>query len=602
MQGGRPNVTPDTTTSQLSDDLENMIAHNYSVEQVRAVLKSGGMDDKKVNEHTDQYTDKYNAIKKSVKKFLHRIEKTYGELEIPKLISKGIKHAHKIGLSDKQRELFLKFVKEGDHFNTFMAEKKPTSMARFLGHDKSMTPTVNIEPVEHSKLNELSMLHDASKHIHNDVKHSLTMYVDCAYQAVSGTYDKKTHNVNVAIHPIIAALFLPKIKYIEDRMLVTNIARVVLSRSAAYLKNGNHFNAGTTLHEITCDFDLANDIAYDPNAGEYFMDSSPLDNLIKRYRAQVELYQSVLNLRQGRYFGKGYTTNDDGISGFLRIINTYEWTFFDSPDLYHVQDEGTILRKLLAIFSCRPTFLQLSTLGTSIYASTLQPLSKTTFINVPIINLRLPSNIMSGNTGANQTIPLTSAMRQTDVFIEHRTPVPKHKEVVYSNKIAFFYANRRSPTINVGPQYNNPIVLKFMNSPYPFSFSSTNVNNTPVDSPTTIPINNKMFMLRSVVAVGIPKPAQSNISSFSNCSALIRFNTQVSTFRTTVQPQAPNSTYYYNPYECDNQWVDPATNIIQTVDPIYEIDDVPPVPNPTNILGADNIKRYYGTIYVYTEV
>ena len=597
MQGGRP-LTQDTTPH--NEDFENIIKHGYTPEQARSIFEAHGMKKSEVDELIDKIIDTRAAVKKTVKKFLGKIQRTYGELEIPKLITKGIKHANKVGLSDAQRHLFLRYIKEGDRFGSYMPEKKSTLMARFLGNDRTLSPSVSIEPAEHSKLNELSMLYDATKHIHNDIKHTINMYHDCAFQAVNGQYDKKRHNVNIAIHPIIAALFLPKIQYIEDRMLITNIARIVLSRSGAYLKNGAQFvNSGTTLHELTCDFDLANDIAYDPNASEQFMNSTPLDNLIKRYRAQSELYQCVLNLRQGRYFGTEYG-KDNGISGFLRIINTYEWTFFDSPDLYHVQDEGTILRKLLAVFSCRPTFIQLRSVGTSLTAAPLFDLSKTVFMNVPIINLRLPANVLGNNsqTQHNPMINLQSALSQTDVMIEHRTIVPKHKDVVFSNKIAFFYVNRRTPTINIGPKYNNPMILTFMNSPLPFNINSSSINLTPIGASPTMPINNKQFNLRSVVVVD-PPPATNtppDMSMSSICGAVILYDDNSSRFQTQRLPTTFNKHWYYNPYKCGFEWVDQVSGVTHNFEPIRDIVD----PAPEEMSPA-YLKMYCGTIYVYTE-
>jgi hypothetical protein len=593
MQGGRP-LTPDTTPQ--NEDFENIIKHGYTPEQARSIFEAHGMKKSEVDELIDKIIDTRAAVKKTVKKFLGKIQRTYGDLEIPKLITKGIKHANKVGLSDAQRHLFLRYIKEGDRFGSYMPEKKSTTMARFLGNDRTLTPNVSIEPIEHSKLNELSMLYDATKHIHNDVKHSINMYFDCAYAAISGLYDKKRHNVNIAIHPIIAALFLPKINYIEDRMLVTNIARIVLSRSGAYLKDGAQFvNSGTTLHELTCDFDLANDIAYDPNAGDQFMNSTPLDNLIKRYRAQTELYQCVLNLRQGRYYGTEYG-KDSGISGFLRIINTYEWTFFDSPDLYHVQDEGTILRKLLAIYSCRPTFIQLRSVVNSLTAAPLFDLSKTVFMNVPIINLRLPSNIVGANTQVNPPITLSQALSQTDTMIEHRQIVPKHKDVVFSNKVAFFYVNRRTPTINIGPRYNNPMILTFMNSPLPFNLNSGSINKTAVHSPATMPINNKQFNLRSVVTVNEPTQASNqDMSMSSTCGVFINYDDNASLFQTQRPPITYNKTLFYEPYRCATSWIDQTSQLPATYDPV-EIDVQPGHP-----MNPIQTKLELGTIYVYTE-
>ncbi len=212
---------------------------------------------------------------------------------------------------------------KGDLYSEFsyQRELRYSPMAKFLGFDFVHGQMIRITPKDHNKLNELHMLYDETKHIHADVKTNVANYRDCAPEAITGQYDRKKHNVSVSIHPVLAALFFPKVDYIEKRMLYTNIARMVLSRAQAYLKNFNfHLHTNIVPGELEAEFELAHDIAYDPNALEYFKDDSPMDNILKRYRCQIELYLAVLNLRQGRYYSTGYAEND-GIAGFIRVIN-----------------------------------------------------------------------------------------------------------------------------------------------------------------------------------------------------------------------------------------------------------------------------------------
>jgi len=296
--------------------------------------------------------------------------------------------------------------------------------------------------------------------------------------------------------------------------LYSNVAKLVLSKAQAYLKNYNfNLQSNVAPGELDAEFELAFDIAFDPNALEYFKDDSPIDNILKRFRCQVELYKTVLNLRQGRYYSTDYDAND-GISGFLRIINSYDWTFFDSPDLFHVQDEGTVLRKLLAVFSCRPTFTQLSSF-TQRYGMGFTPitgLSKTVFINIPIVNIKLPIDLVGNQVHA---ISLARALTQTDYFIEHKIVVPKNKSVIFSNQVAFFYANRRYPTVNF-----NSVSMTMRCVSLPVSFiNQTTINTSIIHFDNRFRIGRDWFDLRAVIL--LQRPPITGVNVATGCSAAI---------------------------------------------------------------------------------
>jgi hypothetical protein len=277
---------------------------------------------------------------------------------------------------------------------------------------------------------------------------------------------------------------------------------------------------------------------------EYFKDDSPMDNIIKRYRCQIELYLSVLNLRQGRYYSTGYGEND-GISGFIRVINSYDWTFFDSPELFQVQDEGTILRKLLAVFSCRPTFTQLSSFSNryGLGYTTITDYAKTKFVNIPVVNIKLPIDLMGNQTHA---INLARALTQTDYFIEHKSVVPKNKSIIYSNQVAFFYANRRYPTVNFNNTAN--MTLRYMSLPISF-VNQTSINRTLIQFENKFRIGREWFDLRSVVVLN--RPPISGIDIATGCSALIAVDSN--------SPMAVDGgSFYicYNPSSASIQYLD----------------------------------------------
>lgn len=514
----------ETDEGDSNTDFDYFITSDLPIDQVYNMLKLKNMSDKEVDVIVDKIKETRERIRKVVTKFLGKINTSYGHLDIPELIKKGLKHAEKYGLTDAQKKVFINHVMKGDIYNTYsyQNELRYSPMAKFLGFDAVRGQMIRISPKDHSKLNELQILYDETKQIHADVKTQIFNYRDCAPEAITGKYDRTKHNVNVSVHPVLAALFIPKIDAIERRMLYTNIARMVLSRGQAYLRDANfHLQSNIAPGELDAEFELCHDIAHDPNALEYFKDDSPIDNILKRFRCQIELYQCVLNLRQGRYYSTGYGQND-GISGFIRVINSYDWTFFDSPELFHVQDEGTVLRKLLAVFSLRPTFTQLSSY-TNRYGlghTTITGMSKTVFVNIPIVNIKLPMDPVGGQK--YHAIPLRQALTQTDYFIEHKIVVPKNKSVIYSNKVAFFYANRRFPSVNF-----NALSMNMRCVSLPVSFvNQTTINHSILSFEPSFRIGRDWFDLRSVVI--LQRPPINGVDIAIGCSALIVSDQNVS--------------------------------------------------------------------------
>jgi hypothetical protein len=553
------------------------------------MLRLQKMSDKDIETIVQKVKDSRARIKKVVRKFLAKINASYGHLDIPELMNKGMKHATKYGLNKAQQEVFRKHVMKGDTHNhySYMNELKYSGMAKFLGFDTvGYGQMIKLKPKDFSKLNELHMLYDGSKQLHADVKHQMYLYESCAPQAIFGRYNSEKHNVAVCIHPVVAALFFPKIKYIENCMLKTNIARMVLTRARAYLKDYNVQLTNLGPDELEEEAQLAYNIAHDPNALSHFKDETPITNMIKRYKCQIELYNNVMNLRQGRYYSTGYDAND-GIAGFTRVLNSYEWTFFDSPDLYHVYDEGTILRKLLAVFSCRPTFTQLSSLTNrqGMGYTNLSGLGRTVFVNIPIINVKLPVGVYNDNRAS---VSLNDAISQTDLFVEHKSIVPKNKTVIYSKSVAFFYANRRYPSVNItGLQQN----MRYLHIPTPF-MNMVSVNNTIVDYRTPLRIGKDLFSLRSVVVLN-HSPLE-DVEIATGCSAMIDVDNDNYTYG--------EGTYiHYNPTVAsisllDENQTDETKSKYTANPPVTYIQELPPA---NNRIGFRQEAQERGTIFIY---
>jgi hypothetical protein len=483
-----------------------------SYDQLYATLKAQKKSQDEIDRTIDKVKNVKSKIEKVVKKFRSKVEQKYGHLSEPDLIRKGLKHAGKHNLSDVEKELFVSQVLRGTPYDslTYEGELRYSPMSRFLGLDNYAGQILNVQPKDQSKLNELVVLYNSTKSLFNNIKNQTYTYRDCAPEAITGKYNSEKHNVATYIHPLLAMLYFPQVEALERRTLKTNIARMIIQR-APMVANKVNLHDNVLPGELEGEFELAFAIAHDPNSLNQFSNESPIANLTKRFKCQIELWKSVSNLRQGRYYSSG--DRDDGITGFVKTLSTYNWTHFDSPDNLSIQDEGTLLKKFLSVFSIRPSFTQISSYvhRVSMGYTNVSGLARTTFVNLPVINIRLPTSV-TGST--NSVVHLDNALEQTDLFIENKVLVPKNKSVIYSQDMIFFYADRKFRTVNFA---NVNMGLRNI-ALGPSFIGATTLNQTQLRFNERPRIGKEMFRLRGVIVLQTPP---NNTDIVTGCSASI---------------------------------------------------------------------------------
>jgi hypothetical protein len=485
-----------------------------SYDQLYATLKAQKKSTDEINRTIDNVKKTKKKIEKVVRKFRSKVEQKYGHLSEPELVRKGLAHAGKYGLSDTEKEVFVHQVLKGKSYDdfTYEGELRYSPMSRFLGLDNYAGQILDIQPKDQAKLNELVVMYNSNKMLFNDIKNQTYSYRDCAPEAITGKYNREKHNISRHIHPLIAMLYLPQIDALERRTLKTNIARMVIQR-APLIANKVSLHENVLPGELEGEFELAYAIAHDPNSVGTFSNESPIANLTKRFKCQTELWKTVLNLRQGRYYAEGYGDDRSGINGLIEEISSYNWTQFDSPDNLNINDEGNILKKFLSIFSIRPTFTQISSYVQRVAMgyTNVSGLARTTFVNLPVINIRLPTTVTTKHVGG---VSLDNALEQTDLFIENKVLVPKNKSVIYSHEMVFFYADRKFRTINFAN-----VNMGFKNIYLSPSFiGATTLNKTHLMFKCSQRIGREHFKLRGVIVLQTP-PNGADI--VTGCSATI---------------------------------------------------------------------------------
>jgi hypothetical protein len=490
------------------------------------------------------------------------------------MIEKAKKYTKKYELSDGEFQMFMNLL-SSDMTQPYhsMFNVPASAMSRTLGYstDAIMGDKLQIPEGEHDKLEAILRLDKQFKQLYNRLVLQTLMYTDCHPEALLGEFDKKRHNQFNYVHPVIAALFLPKIKLLDEHMLLASISNIVKLKSE-----------GKPLLTQP-EFELYWDLITDPNQTVCVNDNSKtLTDLLQRVQLQNALWESVMKLRTGKYY-------DDNMIGFFDAVEKCQNSLFDAPDLTFSHDEGTILRRLLNAFSLRPTVVSISSFNVPQNALTTMSLSPSTYTQVtttPMLNLRLPSNtLVSGSVVS--AMNLTAAMSQPQWYIEGKVLVPKTQSVVHSRDVLFFYVDRKFKTFNY-MNINRPYV--FTGLPKTLS-GIDSVNDMPVKFNPTETVGDDQFELRSVVCVDL-QALPDGKRVITGCVTCVRILANPAEGRQT------DGFIQYDPQGAGFTHQDVTGNYVN-YGPITGIAEV--LPPASNVKSFYPLAEKYGSLFVYVK-
>ena len=486
----------------------------------------------------DAYKKSLESITKKAKKFRQLINDKYApmNLSFDEMMVKAKKYQRLYKLSDDEFNMFINLSLSDKVPSGHLFSLPSTSMARLLGYEAAMAVSdkLNVKDNELDTVQDILKLYGESRTLHSQVLMQSLVYRDCATEALKGSYSADKNNVYSYVHPIIAALFLPKINYLDEHMLIANIGYIVKCK----------YEGKPIMTKP--DFELYWDMISDPN--EYACSTvSSIKDLRNRYILQTKLWDNVLNLRQGKYFAPNLTE-------FLAAIDNCRSNVYDSPDLVYVKDEGTILRRMLAAFSIRPTIVTTTRLYNVLtganFGFAANPLTASGITNmttVPMVTLRLPLNI-TGATRAQTGVSLNEALSQPEMFVENKMIVPKTRSIVHSRDVMFFYVGRRFQTINITRLDNRP--YNFLNLPVTVA-GFEQLNERPVNFDFTMQVMNDTYTLRSVVFIERAKN-RSNVIVGSSAGIITKADPSMGYYQETY--------LLYDPQGAGEMYRDPATN------------------------------------------
>lgn len=324
-----------------------------------------------------------------------------------------------------------------------------------------------------------------AKELHNQVTlQSLIFQPDVSTFTTS--FERTKVNVFSFVHPVVAALFIPKFNVIDQHMIFASIAEIVSLKSD-----------GLQL-QTQPQYELYWNIATDPSETTCVNKVKPFSDLATRVNVQHKLWESVLNLRQGKFY-------IDNLSTFIMAIDSCKASVFDAADLAYVKDEGTILRKLFSAFSFRPIIVQtqpMNPLQTSLTGvmNNIPVLNSLQTTTIPMIPLRLPLNITGGKLGADagaDPVVLKDALTQQQVYIQSKQIVVKNQTVLFAREILVFYVHRRFQQVDINRLRSPYSLIQLPNTLSQFE----KLNDTQVQVPTDVTLSDKAFNLKSCVYV-----------------------------------------------------------------------------------------------------
>ena len=413
-----------SNAGHIEQEVQNLFHKNKTLtrDTFSKLLQKYG-DSGVVDKIFEAYNEKHHYIVKKAKKFVYLIRERYANSNYPYhiLLEKARLYKVKHGLSDDEFAEFQRIYEQ-----ELIGAKSPEIMIPRNNITKALG-SLNFDfqegdnkfnDTDFKYLQEILKLYAVSKPLHSQVIIQSMQYNPFDHEAVNGKYDSKLgHKRTDAIHPVIVAMFIPKIKKLEDHFLYSNIAGIVKARyNNERLTNRPDYEL---FYALTNDH---NDIVCDSQ--------SSMQDLLNRALVQNQLWASVVNLRNGQYFTGGFRD-------FVSAIDICRANKYDTPDLIYGRYDGTILKRLLAAFSFRPTLVvttaqKMQNVIINPYQQYVRPMVTT----VPMINIRLELGDEAYSIQSN-------GLTQAQMFLENGFISTRDTSVIYSKSVLFFFIDRR---------------------------------------------------------------------------------------------------------------------------------------------------------------
>lgn len=595
------------TPSSVRNEVDRLIREGkYQLSPAEAVklkekFKDGAMFEL-VMEHLNEAHVKILNVAKKYYKYA-QTQLLGGNKSIDYVLKQAVPFAKKVPLTDAEIDAFRRLVEE-------MIEGRvpaENSTYRHISSVGSLFGVSSVEQVESmkdnlstgdfAKVQDIIRLESANRALYQQVVLQSVQYQDCDLIAVSGKFDPERHNAFSHVSPMVAALYLPKFDLLDRTTLHAHLAGVVRAR----------FNREPLVNQV--DKELFENIIYTGRREVCSM--NPAEDLHRRVQLQHALWNSVIALRSGRYYG----VNSD----FVNALDQCHLTHV-SPTNTVVNDEGANLRRIFGSFGLNTIQFTLKAnsqyissnmpnLGASLFIPTSREEDRTSLDSV----ITLDMSDYRSKSGA--AYDFNDVLKQKNYYLdENDRYVQVDTEVTGVYKLLSIYVPRRkSSVVQRQAVGSNSIANTFINfNQLPLTISGlSELNNYPVVAPAVLRAGNYVLRKRSVLAVEVI-PYQSPVDK-QNVTELVTSSSTIVYCR-----DQPSKIYYYNP-------VGVVSTITGRVDPagmaapvaaayaavgVTAAQDVSGRPNPVmeinpngsasgEDLNANYLERHQGTLFFY---
>lgn len=430
-------------------------------ESVRKLIKEGFKDriptsyiqelQRKYNDQAlvdkiqDVYYEKVTDIRRRAMKFTKLIERKYGAMGYPLhvVLNKSLKYKAKYNLTDAEFEMFRQLYEKTMNprnrpgLGTVLAPN--TNMAKVFGDPNSGEKGLQIGENDYKVVREIIANYEAHRRLHAQVCLQSVTYQTTAKDEVmpsimpNSDYKKGSDNPNSYIHPVIAAMFIPKFPIFERHFLHSNLGYIVKQRHTGDDSAASYPN-----------YMLLHSLVYDPT-DVVCSNESPLVDIRNRASLQIALWNCVLAMRNGKFYD---SVGENHNAVFMNNIDTCRISNYDAPDLMYYGDETVIMRRIMNAFSLRPTIV--STFPMSGYQTHNQinfPVLVNSVTAIPMLHVRLPiSNSLI------ETIELKDSLFQPSFMVENGIFTARQQQVIYSEDVIIFNVPRRTYHPLMSPQ------------------------------------------------------------------------------------------------------------------------------------------------------
>ena len=521
-------------------------------------------DDKVFDMIQEAYFEKLSSIRKRSIKFTKLIEKKYGMLGYPLhvILNKALKYKKKYSLSDEEFELFRQYYQKSmnmrNNTNKLNVLVPNTNMAKVFGDDPYTNNKIYTSDGDHKIIKSILELYEENRFLWQQITLQSIIYQgDLNNDKYEVSFNSnKMINFSSPTHPVVAALFLPKISNFDEYFLFTNLAYILKCKYLGEPLTTYHsylmlYNLVTDPTDVVCNSD------------------SPLRDILHRAILQVALWKNVLKLREGNVYD---TNNSFVASDFMANIDGCKLSMYDAPDLLMIGDENVIIRRLLnaVAFRCAtvistPTIIPLFNNGsanTTMQVNTLNiPFNLTQINKVPMIYIRLPPKIIQSSTQA-KTLNIQDSLTTIQTIMSNGRLESRSLSITASEQLLIISIPRRTYRPAGNSIYNLPQVFNFAHMPH-HAIGLEILNDTPVATNKYLTLSNtantandnkfsdKLF-LKSAVVLKQKKDNRDNKFIYGTKTYIINYHTQNKEIKV------------YNPIS-DIQKVDTVTNQVSMI-------------------------------------